>query len=297
MRSFRRSSRPTAPTQPAAPDRLKPPAPRPTPPRTRALISGSSAINGAIASVEGRGKTKDSGRLVLFSYTLSLITLSCNVAAARASYHPPRRAALASRSFPACGPPSRGCSNGCAPSTTSAASRSSSSTDWPSRPSRGTATGSSGGGTSTSTRRTSSPTRARRSTAGSRPRSRSPSSTSSQQLHTYLDQFVQTPPYHLVSSSLGGKVAVEFAVRYPQLVNRDRAHLPVGDGRQGAAADHGGGRAAGRAGDGDAACSTSRAAPTARCSGTTRRSSPAGGGRRGSSGPSAARSNTPSASS
>src|SRR5262245_47036336 len=36
-----------------------------------------------------------------------------------------------------------------------------------------------------------------------------------QQLHTYLTQFVQTPPYHLVSSSLGGKVAVEFAVRYP----------------------------------------------------------------------------------
>src|SRR3954467_4207480 len=31
------------------------------------------------------------------------------------------------------------------------------------------------------------------------------------QLHTYLTQFVQTPPYHFVSSSLGGKVAVEFA--------------------------------------------------------------------------------------
>jgi pimeloyl-ACP methyl ester carboxylesterase len=25
------------------------------------------------------------------------------------------------------------------------------------------------------------------------------------QLHTYLDQFVQTPPYHIVSSSLGGR--------------------------------------------------------------------------------------------
>src|SRR5437868_827000 len=32
-----------------------------------------------------------------------------------------------------------------------------------------------------------------------------------QQLYAYLDQFVQTPPYHLVSSSLGGKIAVEFA--------------------------------------------------------------------------------------
>jgi len=41
-----------------------------------------------------------------------------------------------------------------------------------------------------------------------------------QQLFTYLDQFVQTPPYHLVSSSLGGKVAVEFAARHPHLVNR-----------------------------------------------------------------------------
>jgi pimeloyl-ACP methyl ester carboxylesterase len=34
-------------------------------------------------------------------------------------------------------------------------------------------------------------------------------------LHEYLDGFVQTPPYHLVANSLGGKVAVEFAVRYP----------------------------------------------------------------------------------
>ena len=33
------------------------------------------------------------------------------------------------------------------------------------------------------------------------------------QLQLYLDEFVQTPPYHLVASSLGGKVAVEFAVR------------------------------------------------------------------------------------
>jgi len=63
------------------------------------------------------------------------------------------------------------------------------------------------------------------------------------QLHTYLTQFVQTPPYHLVSSSLGGKVAVEFAVRFPQLVNRlvllcpsgmgDREQLPIMDGVKG----------------------------------------------------------------
>jgi pimeloyl-ACP methyl ester carboxylesterase len=51
-----------------------------------------------------------------------------------------------------------------------------------------------------------------------------------QQLFTFLDQFVQTPPYHLVSSSLGGKVAVEFAVRYPQLVNRVVLLCPSGMG-------------------------------------------------------------------
>jgi len=60
------------------------------------------------------------------------------------------------------------------------------------------------------------------------------------QLYTYLDQFVQTPPYHFVSSSLGGKIAVEFAARHPQLVNRvvllcpsgmgDREQLPIMDG-------------------------------------------------------------------
>lgn len=61
-----------------------------------------------------------------------------------------------------------------------------------------------------------------------------------EQLHTYLDQFVQTPPYNLVSSSLGGKIAVEFAVKYPQMVNRlilicpsgmgDVERLPIMDG-------------------------------------------------------------------
>jgi pimeloyl-ACP methyl ester carboxylesterase len=50
------------------------------------------------------------------------------------------------------------------------------------------------------------------------------------QLHTYLDQFVQTPPYHLVSSSLGGKVAVEFAATYPELVSRMILLCPSGMG-------------------------------------------------------------------
>lgn len=41
-----------------------------------------------------------------------------------------------------------------------------------------------------------------------------------ERLHEYLDGFVQTPPYHLVANSLGGKVAVEYAVRYPEQVSR-----------------------------------------------------------------------------
>ena len=51
-----------------------------------------------------------------------------------------------------------------------------------------------------------------------------------QQLYTYLDQFVQTPPYHLVSSSLGGKVAVEFAAKYPEMVGRVILLCPSGMG-------------------------------------------------------------------
>lgn len=50
------------------------------------------------------------------------------------------------------------------------------------------------------------------------------------QLKLYLDMFVQNPPYHLVASSLGGKVAVEFAVRYPELVNRMVLLCPSGMG-------------------------------------------------------------------
>jgi pimeloyl-ACP methyl ester carboxylesterase len=61
-----------------------------------------------------------------------------------------------------------------------------------------------------------------------------------EQLHTYLHDFVQTPPYHLVASSLGGKVAVAYAVRYPEDVSRmvlicpsgmgDTENLPIVDG-------------------------------------------------------------------
>jgi pimeloyl-ACP methyl ester carboxylesterase len=41
-----------------------------------------------------------------------------------------------------------------------------------------------------------------------------------ERLHAYLDQYVQAPPYHLVANSLGGKVAVEFATRFPEQVAR-----------------------------------------------------------------------------
>ena len=61
-----------------------------------------------------------------------------------------------------------------------------------------------------------------------------------ERLHTYLDGFVQAPPYHLVANSLGGKVAVEYAARYPDQVARlvllcpsglsDLERLPVIDG-------------------------------------------------------------------
>ncbi len=61
-----------------------------------------------------------------------------------------------------------------------------------------------------------------------------------EQLHHYLFHFAQTPPYHIVASSLGGKVAVEFASRYPEMVNRmvlicpsgmgDKESLPIMDG-------------------------------------------------------------------
>jgi pimeloyl-ACP methyl ester carboxylesterase len=51
-----------------------------------------------------------------------------------------------------------------------------------------------------------------------------------EQLHLYLESFVQTPPYHLVASSLGGKVAIEYAVRYPNQVARMVLLCPSGMG-------------------------------------------------------------------
>ncbi len=61
-----------------------------------------------------------------------------------------------------------------------------------------------------------------------------------ERLHEYLDGFVQAPPYHLVANSLGGKVAVEYAARYPEQVSRlvllcpsglsDAERLPVVEG-------------------------------------------------------------------
>jgi pimeloyl-ACP methyl ester carboxylesterase len=51
-----------------------------------------------------------------------------------------------------------------------------------------------------------------------------------EQLYIYLTQFVQSPPYHLVASSLGGKVSVEFAVKHPELVNRIVLLCPSGMG-------------------------------------------------------------------
>ncbi len=39
-------------------------------------------------------------------------------------------------------------------------------------------------------------------------------------LATYLDEFVQRPPYHLVGSSLGGQICLTLAARHPALVSR-----------------------------------------------------------------------------
>jgi pimeloyl-ACP methyl ester carboxylesterase len=39
-------------------------------------------------------------------------------------------------------------------------------------------------------------------------------------LATYLDEFVQRPPYHLVGSSLGGQIVLTLAVKHPELVSK-----------------------------------------------------------------------------
>lgn len=51
-----------------------------------------------------------------------------------------------------------------------------------------------------------------------------------EQLHLYLTHFVQRPPYHLVAASMGGKVAIEYAVRYPENVSRIVLLCPSGMG-------------------------------------------------------------------
>ena len=64
-----------------------------------------------------------------------------------------------------------------------------------------------------------------------------------QQFYEYATRFIQAPPYHLVANSLGGKVAVELAIRYPELIGRvvllcpsglgDEEKLPIMDGVKG----------------------------------------------------------------
>jgi pimeloyl-ACP methyl ester carboxylesterase len=49
-------------------------------------------------------------------------------------------------------------------------------------------------------------------------------------LTAFLDQFVQSPPYHLVASSLGGQIAVEYAYRHPDMVGRLALLCPSGFG-------------------------------------------------------------------
>lgn len=49
-------------------------------------------------------------------------------------------------------------------------------------------------------------------------------------LAEYLDSFVQSPPYHLVSSSLGGQITVEYASRYPEKVGKVVLLCPSGIG-------------------------------------------------------------------
>jgi abhydrolase domain-containing protein 6 len=47
-------------------------------------------------------------------------------------------------------------------------------------------------------------------------------------LATYLDDFVQHPPYHFVGSSLGGQVILNYAVRHPKKVGRIVLLCPSG---------------------------------------------------------------------
>lgn len=50
------------------------------------------------------------------------------------------------------------------------------------------------------------------------------------QLELFVDQFVQAPQFHLVASSLGGQIAVEYAIRHPDRVDRMVLLCPSGFG-------------------------------------------------------------------
>jgi len=51
-------------------------------------------------------------------------------------------------------------------------------------------------------------------------------------LAEYLDKFVQSPPYHLVASSLGGQIAIEYASQHPDKVDRLILLCPSGMGSE-----------------------------------------------------------------
>lgn len=51
-------------------------------------------------------------------------------------------------------------------------------------------------------------------------------------LAEFLDKFIQTPPYHLVASSLGGQIAVEYASRHPEKIDRLVLLCPSGMGSE-----------------------------------------------------------------
>jgi pimeloyl-ACP methyl ester carboxylesterase len=53
-----------------------------------------------------------------------------------------------------------------------------------------------------------------------------------ERLAEFLDKFVQTPPYNLVGSSLGGQIAVQYASLYPQNVDRLVLLCPSGMGSE-----------------------------------------------------------------
>lgn len=51
-------------------------------------------------------------------------------------------------------------------------------------------------------------------------------------LAEYLDRFVQSPPYHLIGSSLGGQISIEYAARHPEKVGKLVLLCPSGFGTE-----------------------------------------------------------------